>query len=185
MQHTREEIRENLAERWCWPMAQGDDARVMRLNAHQVGHRVCQRVTAKRQGPRMAGPTRPEALASKIPLAVSVVKIQAHEGLYPRALVTQAPTRLAGSARPHTVVFDRGFLGGRWVVAAPPRQHLRGPGQRGQGGAGPRRVHPAHVRAGDGLPVGDDRTEVSCLGNQHVLLPIRGLAQTGLNIGLR
>lgn len=49
---------------------------------------------------------------TKIPLAVTVVPIQEHEGLSLRALVTQARTNLAGYARLHKVVFDRGFLAG-------------------------------------------------------------------------
>ena len=49
---------------------------------------------------------------TKIPLAVTVVPIQAHEGLSRRALVTQARTNLAGYARLHKVVCDRGFLAG-------------------------------------------------------------------------
>jgi hypothetical protein len=52
-----------------------------------------------------------EAL-TMIPLAVKVVKIHEHEGLSLRALVTQARTNLAGYARLHKVVFDRGFLAG-------------------------------------------------------------------------
>lgn len=56
---------------------------------------------------------------TKIPLAVKVVKIHEHEGLYLRALVTQARTNLAGDARLHKVVFDRGFLAGTdlWWLA--------------------------------------------------------------------
>jgi hypothetical protein len=49
---------------------------------------------------------------SKIPLAATVVPIQEHEVLSTRALVTQARTNLAGHARLHKVVFDRGFLDG-------------------------------------------------------------------------
>jgi Transposase DDE domain len=49
---------------------------------------------------------------TKIPLAVKVVPIQAHETLLLRALVTQARTNLAGDARLHKVVFDKGFLDG-------------------------------------------------------------------------
>jgi Transposase DDE domain len=53
---------------------------------------------------------------TKIPLAATVVPIQEHEVLSTRALVTQARTNLAGYARLHKVVFDRGFLDGvdRW-----------------------------------------------------------------------
>jgi hypothetical protein len=47
-----------------------------------------------------------------IPLAAQVVPIQAHETLSLRALVTQARTNLAGYARLHKVVFDKGFLDG-------------------------------------------------------------------------
>jgi hypothetical protein len=49
---------------------------------------------------------------TKIPLAVKVVPIQAHETLFLRALVTQARTNVAGHARLSKVVFDRGFLDG-------------------------------------------------------------------------
>ena len=49
---------------------------------------------------------------TKIPLAVRVVPINEHEVLSMRALVTQAQTNLAGVARLHKVVFDRGFLDG-------------------------------------------------------------------------
>ena len=49
---------------------------------------------------------------TKLPLAVQVVPIQEHETLSLRVLVTQARTNLAGHARLHKVVFDRGFLAG-------------------------------------------------------------------------
>jgi Transposase DDE domain len=49
---------------------------------------------------------------TKIPVAAKVVPIQEHETLSLRALVTQARTNLAGHARLHKVVFDRGFLDG-------------------------------------------------------------------------
>jgi hypothetical protein len=49
---------------------------------------------------------------TKIPLAVKVGKIQEHETLWTRALVTQAQMNLAGYARLHKVVFDKGFLDG-------------------------------------------------------------------------
>jgi hypothetical protein len=45
-------------------------------------------------------------------LAATVVPIQEHETLSLQALVTQARTNLAGHARLHKVVFDRGFLDG-------------------------------------------------------------------------
>ena len=50
--------------------------------------------------------------ATKIPLAVKVGQIQEHETHWTRALVTQARANLAGPARLHKVVFDRGFLDG-------------------------------------------------------------------------
>jgi hypothetical protein len=51
-----------------------------------------------------------------MPLAVKVVQIQAHEALWTRAVVTQARTNGAGSARLHKLVFERGVLAGpdRW-----------------------------------------------------------------------
>ena len=49
---------------------------------------------------------------TKLPLAVTVVTIQAHAGRSRRALVSQARTHRAGSARLHKVVCDRGFLAG-------------------------------------------------------------------------
>jgi Transposase DDE domain len=50
--------------------------------------------------------------ATKIPLAVKVGQIQEHEALWTRALVTQARMNLAGVARLHKVIFDKGFLDG-------------------------------------------------------------------------
>ena len=49
---------------------------------------------------------------TKIPLAVTVVSIHAHEVLSRRALVTQAQTNWASFTRLHKVVFDRRFLDG-------------------------------------------------------------------------
>src|SRR2546430_8898958 len=49
---------------------------------------------------------------TKIPLAATVVPIHEHETLSLPALVTQARTHLAGHARRHKVVFDRGFWDG-------------------------------------------------------------------------
>jgi hypothetical protein len=48
--------------------------------------------------------------ATKIPLAVKVGKIHEQEVLWTRALVTQARLNLAGAARLHKVIFDKGFL---------------------------------------------------------------------------
>jgi hypothetical protein len=50
--------------------------------------------------------------ATKIPLAVTVGKLQEHETHWPRALATQARANLAGAARLHNVVCDRGVLDG-------------------------------------------------------------------------
>jgi hypothetical protein len=50
--------------------------------------------------------------ATKIPLAVKVGKIQAHESHGTRALVTQARAHLARDAPLHKVVFDKGCLDG-------------------------------------------------------------------------
>jgi hypothetical protein len=49
---------------------------------------------------------------TRMPLAVNVGPIQAHEALWTRALVTQAQMHLAGAARLHQVVFDQGVLDG-------------------------------------------------------------------------
>ena len=49
---------------------------------------------------------------TKLPLAVTVVPIQAHETLSLRALVTQARINLAGDARLHTVGLDQGCVDG-------------------------------------------------------------------------
>jgi hypothetical protein len=51
--------------------------------------------------------------ATKMPPAVKVGKIHAHEALWARALVTQAHLNLAGAARLHKVIFDdKGLLDG-------------------------------------------------------------------------
>ena len=85
--------------------------------------------------------------ATKIPLAVQGVPIKEPEGLSLRALVTQARANLAGAARLHKVVFDRGFLRGRSVGLDQPGP-LRGPSPRGHGGD----LDARHWPAGDGLP---------------------------------
>jgi hypothetical protein len=58
---------------------------------------------------------------TKIPLAAPVVPSQEHAGLSTRALVTHARTTLAGDARLHQVVCDRGLLEGvdRWWLDPP------------------------------------------------------------------
>ena len=66
---------------------------------------------------------------TQIPVAATVVPIQAHETRSLRTLVTQARTNLAGHTRLHKVVFDKDFwdgtdlwwldqLGITWVVPA-------------------------------------------------------------------
>jgi hypothetical protein len=50
--------------------------------------------------------------ATKMPLAVNVGKMHAHEALWTRALVTQAQANLAADPRLRTVVFDKGFWAG-------------------------------------------------------------------------
>jgi hypothetical protein len=50
--------------------------------------------------------------ATKMPLAVKVGKMHAHEALWTRALVTQARLNLAGAARLPKVIVDQGFLDG-------------------------------------------------------------------------
>jgi Transposase DDE domain len=49
---------------------------------------------------------------TKIPLAVKVVKIHEHEGLWMRALVIQAQANLAGATPLDKLVFDKGFWDG-------------------------------------------------------------------------
>ena len=54
-----------------------------------------------------------------LPLAAKVVKIQDHEALFTRDLVTQARTNLADHACLRRMLFDRGFLDGAdlWWLA--------------------------------------------------------------------
>ena len=56
---------------------------------------------------------------TKLPLAAKVVKIQDHEALFTRDLVTQARTNLADHACLRRMLFDRGFLDGAdlWWLA--------------------------------------------------------------------
>jgi hypothetical protein len=57
--------------------------------------------------------------ATKMPLAVKGGQMQEHEALWARALITPARMTLAGDARLHKVVFDRGFWDGTtlWWLA--------------------------------------------------------------------
>jgi hypothetical protein len=114
---------------------------------------------------------------TKIPLAVKVGKIQEHEALWARALVTQARMNLTGYARLHKVVFDKGFSDGTtlwWLdqheitfvvpakdnmaVTADARAQARG----GEGRPVGRRVHT--VRHGQGNTAWTERLETEVVG---------------------
>jgi Transposase DDE domain len=114
---------------------------------------------------------------TKIPLAVKVGPIQEHETHWTRALVTQARTNLAGAARLHTVVFDKGFLDGtdlwwldqqglRFVVPAKANMAVtadaRAQAAAGDGVTVGRRVHT--VRHGQGKAAYPARLETEVVG---------------------
>ena len=115
--------------------------------------------------------------ATKIPLAVKVGQIQEHEALWTRALVTQARLNLAGDARLHKVVFDKGFLDGTtlwwldqqeitFVVPAKTNMAVTADA-RAQAAAGEeltvgRRVHT--VRHGQGRTAWTERLETEVVG---------------------
>lgn len=115
--------------------------------------------------------------ATKIPLAVKVVPIQEHDTLSLRALVTQARTNLAGSARLYKVVFDRGFLAGTdlwWldqrglIFVVPAKADMavtadaRALAATGDGLPVGRRVHT--VRHGQGKDAWSERRETEVVG---------------------
>jgi hypothetical protein len=116
--------------------------------------------------------------ATKIPLAVQVGPIQAHEALWTRALVTQARLNLQGYARLHKVSFDTGFLAGptlwwldqhalTWVVPAKADRAVTVEA-RAQAAAGEdltvgRRVH--SVRHGQGKQAWRERLETAVVGS--------------------
>jgi hypothetical protein len=115
--------------------------------------------------------------ATKIPLAVKVVPIHEHEGLSLRALITQARTNLAGAARLHKVVFDRGFLDGvdlwwldqhgmTFVVPANDNMAVtadaRAQAAAGEGITVGRRVHT--IRHGQGRTAWTERLETEVVG---------------------
>ena len=115
--------------------------------------------------------------ATKIPLAVKVGPIQEHEVLWMRALVTQARTNLAGAARLHKVVFDRGFLDGTdlwWLdqhgitFVVPAKDNMavtvdaRAQAAAGEGITVGRRVHT--VRHGQGKTAWTERLETEVVG---------------------
>ena len=114
---------------------------------------------------------------TKIPLAVNVVQIQAHEALWTRALVTQARANVAGDACLYKVVFDRGCLAGtdRWWLeqqgirfVVPAQEHMavtadaRALAAAGAGGTVGPRVH--RVRHGQGRTASRERLETEVVG---------------------
>jgi Transposase DDE domain len=114
---------------------------------------------------------------TKIPLAVKVGKIQEHETHWTRALVTQARANLAGHARLHKVVFDRGFLDGTdlwWLdqqglcFVVPAKANMavtadaRAQAAAGEGVTRGRRVHT--VRHGQGQAARTERLETEVVG---------------------
>jgi hypothetical protein len=115
--------------------------------------------------------------ATKIPLAVTVGPIQERETHWTRALVTQARANLAGAARLHTVVCDRGFLDGSdlwWLdqhgltVVVPAKDHMavttdaRAQPVVGEAITVGRRVH--RVRHGQGREAWTERLETEVVG---------------------
>ena len=114
---------------------------------------------------------------TKIPLAVKVVPIHEHEVLSMRALVTQARANLAGTARLHKVVFDRGFLDGAdlwWLdhhgitCVVPAKDNMavtvdaRAQAAAGEGVTVGRRVHT--IRHGQGTSARTARQETEVVG---------------------
>jgi hypothetical protein len=114
---------------------------------------------------------------TKIPLAGKVVPIHEHEVLSMRALVTQARTNLAGAARLHKVVFDRGFLDGvdLWwlqehglLFVVPAKENMavtidaQAQAAAGEGVTIGRRAHT--VRHGQGRTAWTERLETEVVG---------------------
>jgi Transposase DDE domain len=114
---------------------------------------------------------------TKIPLAVKVVPIQAHETLWLRALVVQAQAHLAGDAHLHKLVFDKGFLDGTdlwWLdqrgitFVVPAKANMavkadaRAQAAAGEGITVGRRVHT--VRHGQGKAAWTERLETEVVG---------------------
>jgi Transposase DDE domain len=115
--------------------------------------------------------------ATKIPVAVKVGKIHEHEALWSRALVTQARLNLAGAARLHKVIFDKGFLDGStlwWLdqqgitFVVPAKANMvvtadaRAQAAAGEGITVGRRVHT--VRHGQGRKAWIERRETEVVG---------------------
>jgi hypothetical protein len=114
---------------------------------------------------------------TKLPLAATVVPIQDHETRSLRALVTQARTNLAGHARLHKVVCDRGCLDGVdvwWlaqhgiVFVVPAKENMavtvdaRAQAAAGEGVTVGRRAHT--VRQGQGRTAWSERLETEVVG---------------------
>ena len=114
---------------------------------------------------------------TKMPLAVKVGKMQAHDTPWTRALVTPARAHLAGQTRRHKVVCDTGCLAGtdRWWLdqhglrlVVPAKTPLTGTvDARAQAPAGEgmtvgRLVHT--VRHGPGQPASTARLETAVVG---------------------
>jgi Transposase DDE domain len=114
---------------------------------------------------------------TKIPLAVKVGQIDEHETHWTRALVTQARANLAGAARLHKIVFDRGFLDGtdlwwldqqgiRFVVPAKTNMAVtvdaRAHAAAGEGLSHGRRVYT--VRHGQGKTARTERLTTEVVG---------------------
>jgi Transposase DDE domain len=116
--------------------------------------------------------------ATKIPLAVKVGPMDAHETHWTRAVVTQARAHLAGAARLHKVVFDRGWLAGTdlwWLdqhdilFVVPAKDSMavtvdaRAQAAAGEGITVGRRVHTAHH--GQGRAARTERLETEVVGS--------------------
>jgi hypothetical protein len=114
---------------------------------------------------------------TKIPLAGKVVPINEHKVLSMRALVTQARTNVAGHARLHKVVFERGCLDGvdlwwldqhgmTFVVPAKDNMAVtadaRAQAAAGEGITRGRRVHT--IRHGQGRAARPERLETKVVG---------------------
>jgi hypothetical protein len=106
-----------------------------------------------------------------------VVPSQEHEVLSTRALVTHARTNLAGDARLHQVVFDRGFWDGvdLWwldqhglLFVVPAKDHMavtidaQAQAAAGEGVTMGRRAHT--VRHGQGRAARTERLETAVVG---------------------
>jgi hypothetical protein len=114
---------------------------------------------------------------TKIPLAVKGGPIDAHETHWTRALVTQGRAHLAGAARLHKIVFDRGCLDGTdlwWLdqqgllLVVPAKTNMtvtvdaRAPAAAGEGLSHGCRVHT--VRHGQGKTARTERLTTEVVG---------------------